>query len=283
MTSHANVAQFEAWNGDSGHRWVARADDRDRVLTPVADAMLDAAGMTAGTRVLDVGCGCGATTLRAAEDIGDGGWATGVDISVPMLEVARRRARSAGVVTADFVEGDAQTHDFEPGSFDSAISRFGTMFFSDPTAAFANIAAALRPEGRLCIATWQSFDANEWLAIPGAVLAHHTEIPEMDPNEPGMFGQSDPAVVAPTLGGAGFVDITFDARDVTFNFGPTLEDGVTYLAGTGAGRLPFEAIAEGPARDAAFADVRDALVDHHDDSGVHLGGAIWLITATLSG
>jgi SAM-dependent methyltransferase len=279
MTDTANVSQFEAWNGDSGHRWVARADERDRVLAPVADALLAVADPTPGTRVLDVGCGCGVTTLRTATQVGDTGSVTGIDLSAPMLAVARQRARAARAVNTSFVHADAQTYSFEPGSVDLVISRFGTMFFSDPDAAFANIATALVSEGRLCLATWQPLAANEWLAIPGAALLQHADLPATL-HGPEMFAQSDPAVVTATLRAAGFGDITIDAADVTFTLGKTIDEAVEYLADSGPGRALLETIAEGPPRQAALADVRDSLADHHDHSGVRLGGGIWLITAT---
>lgn len=280
MTDTANAAQIENWNGDSGHRWVARADERDRVLAPVADALLDAAAPTPGDRVLDVGCGCGVTTLSAASEVGDAGSVMGIDISVPMLDVARQRARTAGFANTSFVDADAQTHAFEPGSADLVISRFGTMFFSDPNAAFTNIATALDSGGRLCLATWQPLVANEWLAIPGATLLAHAELPATDPAGPGMFAQSDPAVVTATLSAAGFGDITIDPTEVTFTIGQTIDEAVEYLADSGPGRALLETIAEGPAREAAIADVRDALADHHDQSGVRLRGGIWLVSAT---
>jgi SAM-dependent methyltransferase len=281
MTTIANNDQFEAWNGDSGHRWVARADQRDRVLAPVAEALVGTAAPTPGARVLDVGCGCGATTLAAAARVGDTGSASGIDLSGPMLAVARQRASAARAVNTTFVQGDAQTHRFAPGSADLVISRFGTMFFSDPEAAFANIATALVPGGRLCLATWRPLEANEWLAVPGAALLRHTVMPATT-NEPGMFAQSDPDVVTATLHGAGFEDITMKATDVTFDLGRTLEGAVEYLADSGPGRLMLDSIPQGPARDAALADVRDALVDHQDTAGVRLGGGVWLVTAIRS-
>ena len=200
----------------------------------------------------------------------------------PLGTHARRRAttrRAAGATNTDFVQGDAQTHRFEPGSVDLVISRFGTMFFSDPDAAFTNIAAALRPDGRLCLATWQPLAANEWLTVPGAALLHHTDLPPTSPDEPGMFAQSDPDIVTATLAGAGFTDITIEAADVTFTLGQTIDEAVEYLADSGPGRALLDTIPEGPATEAALADVRRALVDHDDDSGVRLGGGIWLINA----
>ena len=207
MTASANASQFDAWNGESGLRWVATADARDRVLAPVGEALLAAAAARPGMRVLDIGCGCGSTTLMAAKSVGNTGSATGIDLSGPMLDLARQRATAAGAVNASFVQGDAQTHAFEPEAADLVISRFGTMFFADPEAAFANIARALRPDGRLCLATWQPLAANEWLTVPGAALLRHTELPATAPDQPGMFAQSDPELVSATLAAAGFADV----------------------------------------------------------------------------
>jgi len=159
-------------------------------------------------------------------------------------------------------------------------SRFGIMFFSDANAAFANIANALVSEGRLCLATWQPLIANEWLAVPGAALLPHAELPATDPAGPGMFAQSDPAVVSAILSAAGFGDIRIDAAEVTFTIGRTIDEAVEYLADSGPGRALLETIAEGPTREAALSDVRDGLADHHEQSGVRLGGGIWLISAT---
>jgi len=153
MTDIANTEQFDAWNGESGLRWIADPDRRDGVLQPVADALLEAAQLQGGERVLDVGCGCGATTLAAARAIAPNGEVVGADLSEPMIDVARRRAADAGVDNVAFVQADAQTHDFGAPTFDVVMSRFGTMFFADPAAAFANIASSMGPGGRLHIAT----------------------------------------------------------------------------------------------------------------------------------
>lgn len=164
-----NQAQQDAWNGDSGQRWVADADRRDAVLGPVADALLAAARLQPGDTVLDLGCGCGATTLAAADLVAPAN-VVGLDLSGPMLELARQRT---GTGAATFIQADAQTKTFDGERFDVAIGRSGTMFFDDPVAAFTNIATAVRPGGRLCLAAWQALDANEWLLVPGAVLLEH--------------------------------------------------------------------------------------------------------------
>jgi SAM-dependent methyltransferase len=164
VTEIANTDQYRAWNGDSGHRWVADADRRDSVLAPVADALLAAAHLTPGEGVVDIGCGCGATALSAARTVGPTGAVYGIDLSEPMLDVARRRAKASRLSNLTLVQGDVQTHRL-PDRFDAAISRFGTMFFADQIAALTNIRHGHRPGGRLCLATWQPLAANDWLTI----------------------------------------------------------------------------------------------------------------------
>jgi ubiquinone/menaquinone biosynthesis C-methylase UbiE len=279
VAESANAEQYAAWNGENGLLWVASADQRDQVLAPVADALLAAATPLPGMRVLDLGCGCGVTSLRVAGDVGDAGSVTGVDISEPMLGVARDRAAAARTTNVSFVQADAQTYPFEAASFDLVISRFGTMFFSDLVAAFTNIAPALDGDGRLCVATWQPFTANEWLHAPIEVLLRHTE--PLPPVEgPSMFAQSDPDAVTSTLRAAGFASIMIDFVDLDLPLGDTVDDALGYLVDTGVVRTLVASIPEGDARDAALTDVRATLEGHHDESGVKLGAGILLITAT---
>jgi SAM-dependent methyltransferase len=277
-----NAAQFESWNGQSGTRWVARADERDDVLAPVGAALLTTAAPSPGANVLDIGCGCGATTLAAAAQVGPTGSVSGVDLSEPMLGVARQRARNLDVTNVDFTQADAQTHPFEPGSVDLVLSRFGTMFFDDAVAAFTNVAHALRPPGRLCLASWRPLADNEWLMAPAAVLLEHTELPAVATEGPGMFAQAEPAVVAEVLSAAGFAEVALDPLDVSFALGPSPQAAAEYLADTGPGRLLLESIPAGGARDAAFADLTARLARQSRNGEVRLGGAVWLISARLA-
>ncbi len=280
MTNIANATQHESWNGTEGQRWVANADRTDRVFDPVASALLDAAALHNGERVLDIGCGCGPTTLSAANAVGNNGHVTGIDISDPILELVRTRATQARQDNIDFVLADAQTHQFAPASVDVAISRFGTMFFNNPVAAFTNIASALRRGGRLCIATWQPVIANQWLIVPGAALLAHAEMPSGNPNEPGMFAQSDPSIIESVLTDAGFQNINCNATEVTLNIGADVDDAIGYLASSGPGRAMLETIEQGLPMQAALADVRAALDALASVEGVFLNAGVWITTAT---
>lgn len=278
MTEIANTDQYEAWNGDSGQRWVIDADRRDHILAPVADALLAAANVGAGEAVVDVGCGCGATTLAAAQAVGPTGAVYGIDLSGPMLDVARRRAEASGLSNITLVQGDVQTHRF-PARSDAAISRFGTMFFADQTAALASIRRGLRPGGRICLATWQPLEANDWLTIPGAALLRYGSLPDTEAGAPGMFAQSDPEHVTATLRAAGYADPQLDPVKLTLTPGADPDEAVDYMAGTGVGRAVLDSVPDDQ-QPAALEAVRAVLADHHTQAdGVRLGAAIWIVTA----
>jgi hypothetical protein len=277
VTNIANTDEYEAWNGDSGRRWVGDADRRDRILAPVADALLAAADLIPGEAVLDIGCGCGATTLAAAQAVGPAGVVRGIDLSKPMLDVARRRAEASGLSNITLLQGDAQAHRFADRS-DAAISRFGTMFFAHQAAALANIRRGLRPGGRLCLATWQPLEANDWLTIPGAALLRYGNLPDAQAGGRGMFAQSDAGSVATTLHSAGYADPQFQPVTLSLTLGVDPDDAVDYLAGTGPGRAAFDAVPDDQ-RPAALDAVRATLADHSGPDGVRLGAAIWIIAA----
>src|SRR5512146_1639166 len=188
-----NTAQAEHWNtGDGVAHWLDNQARYDRMNAPFADMILDAAGLRPGTAVLDVGCGCGATTLAAARLVAPG-QAVGLDLSGPMLARARASAAAAGLGNAEFRPGDAQVHALEPARFGAVISRFGVMFFADPVAAFANIRSAAQPAARLAFVCWQPLAANQWLAVPGAALAEHVPPADFGSGDgPGMFAFADP-------------------------------------------------------------------------------------------
>ena len=202
----SNDEQIEYWNGDAGAMWAKRQDRMDALFAPISAATLDACRVKRGDRALDVGCGCGDTTLRLAER---GAIATGVDISKPMLARARERAAANGL-DATFLLGDASQTRFDT-TYDLLFSRFGVMFFGDPTAAFTNLHAALSRNGKLCFVCWQPPQRNPWISAPFAVAQPMLPPqPVLEPRAPGPFAFADPGYVREILNGAGFKSITVD-------------------------------------------------------------------------
>jgi ubiquinone/menaquinone biosynthesis C-methylase UbiE len=149
----ANADQIAYWNGPGGQHWADRQQAQDIVLAPVSGALIDRAKARPGERIVDVGCGCGATTIALAQKAGLGGHVLGIDISAPML--ARARQLLPAGLPADFVLADATVYPFDSESVDLVVSRFGVMFFAEPARSFANLRKALRPTGRLTFACWR--------------------------------------------------------------------------------------------------------------------------------
>jgi len=279
--SIANTAQAEQWNtGDGVAHWITNQARYDRMHAPFTALILDAADLQAGGNVLDVGCGCGGTTLAAARLVAPG-QATGLDLSGPMLARARSDAEAAGLSNAVFQQGDAQVHKLEPGTFGTVISRFGVMFFADPVAAFANIRSATRPGGRLVFACWQPLAANQWLLVPAAALAEHLPPPDPAPADgPGMFAFADPDRLRPILAAAGWrdIEITSEHASILVGGGGSVADAVEFLRTATMGRTML-AGADAATADRALASLRAALTPYADADGVHLGAAVWLVRA----
>lgn len=276
METTANAEQIQYWNGPEGEHWVEREGRFDAMLAPFLDPILDAAAITDGTRVLDVGCGNGALSRAAAAR---GGVVTAVDISAPMLARARERAAAEGLAV-DFVEADAQVHPF-PGEFDAVVSRFGVMFFADPEAAFANLARVLTPGGRLAFVCWQDLFANEWVAVAGMAMVPIVGAPEPPPpGTPGPFAFADAERVAGILSTAGFSGAAVADLRLPLLVGGGLDVAGTtaFVAKGGMGRL-FLADADEPTADRALEAVREALAPYATPEGVRMGSAAWLVTA----
>ena len=273
-----NESQRDHWNSGEAQHWVTAQGRYDRQLQPFGDAVIEAAAIEPTDRVLDIGCGCGATTIAVARRSTS---ALGADLSEPMLERARRTAADMGIDNAEFVVADAQTHQFGPELFDVAISRFGVMFFDDPAQAFANVGTGLRSGGRLAFVCWRELATNEWLLTPGLAASAHVPLPDTGPlGGPGMFSLADPNVVVSVLEGAGFDDVivtAFDAQMLVAG-GGTVEETVDFLLSTGIGKAMFDS-AEPTTAAAGLDAVKKVLAEHHDGEGVRLGAAAWLVTA----
>ena len=207
----ANAAMRRYWNEVAGPRWVERAEIQEARNIEVAQILLREARAIAGERVLDVGCGPGATALPLAAAVGPGGRVTGVDIAEPMLGLLRRRVAEQRIANLTPLLADAQTHAFAPASVDLLTSRFGVMFFADHLAAFRNLGGALRPGGRLRMAVWAGIADNVHWRIPFEIAVRHVGPPKpQPPHAPGPMALSDPDYVRGILSGAGFTGIAVE-------------------------------------------------------------------------
>jgi len=275
-----NAEQVKYWN-EQGDKWVALQEVIDGQIGPLGERLMDRVGIGSGERVLDVGCGCGATTLQLARRVGSAGAVVGVDISAPMLARAEERAHAAGVTNVRFELGDAQTHAFDGGAFDVVFSRFGIMFFTQPEAAFANLRVALRRGGRLAFICWRSLQENPWVLVPLMAVAQHVPLPAPPaPGTPGPFALADGERVRDILTGAGFGEVAIEPlTDAVAVGGGDLDRAVDIMLQIGpAGAALREAGM--PAHPAVVAAVRDAIAPYHSpDAGVRLPAAAWLVTA----
>ena len=277
-----NAEQIRWWNEQSGPRWVASEAVLDAQIAPLGLAAMERARIAAGERVLDVGCGCGQTTLQLAERIGPRGSVTGIDVSTPMLERARARAVERGLAHTRFLNADAQTTAIGTAAFDLIFSRFGVMFFADPTAAFANLRASLAPGGRVVFVCWQELMRNPWMRVPLLAAAPH--LPPLTPpaaGAPGPFAFADPARVRGILEAAGFADVAIDPCESELavgGVGGNLEQAVELVMQLG----PLAAAlreADADLRLRVAASVREAIAPYATPAGVKLGSAAWIVRA----
>jgi SAM-dependent methyltransferase len=260
--------------------WERRADSVSAMSDAYGIPAMDALHVEPGERVLEIGCGPGATAVELAARVGASGEVVAVDISTAMIAAATRRAAAAGVTNVRFEAADAQTADLG-GPFDAAYSRFGVMFFADPPAAFANIGSALRPGGRFACAVWSQLGDNPWMFVPTLAAAPvlGTELAIPGPGEPGPFSLADPDHVRTLLAGAGFVDITVDpiagSRLIT---DATRDDDVLALLEVGPLGGAY-ASADEAQRSAAVAAVLAAIEPFREDAGWRLPGSALKVTA----
>ncbi|QNS02687.1 class I SAM-dependent methyltransferase [Streptomyces xanthii] len=280
MRDIVNTEQAQAWNGPEGVHWARHQDRWNAVNGGFDEPLLDAAEIATDGRTLDIGCGGGRTTRLAALRAPQG-HALGLDLSGPMLAEARASAEREGVTNVRFAQGDAQTHPFEPGSFDSAISRYGVMFFADPVAAFANVARALRPGGRLAFVCPADAALNEWVT---AMATLRDLLPVGDfgrPGEPGMFSLADPDRVRDLLASAGLTGITLTRTEAYGIWGHGAEDAADFLLGTGPGRHLMQQAAPA-AQEAARHTLTNHLRAHETKDGtVRLRSTSWLVGAVV--
>jgi SAM-dependent methyltransferase len=274
-----NADQIAYWNGPGGQRWADRQQTQDVVLAPVADLLIDRAKPKAGERIIDVGCGAGATTVAFAQKVGPAGHVLGLDVSAPML--ARAREVAPAGLRVEFMLADATVYPFEPAGFDLLASRFGVMFFAEPALSFTNMRKALKPSGRLAFACWRNPRDNPFFMAPlQAVYQHVPKLPQLGPEDPGPFSFASEARVHRVLGEAGFTGIAMEPCDLELDVavGRGLDAAVQGALEIGPAS---RALQDQPAEliTAATHSIREALAPFAKGQSVLLRASIWIVTA----
>lgn len=269
------------WNDEAGPRWVALQERLDALFAPLTATAIDFAAPRAGDRVLDIGCGCGATLLELSPRVGPKGKLVGVDISTVMLEVARKRVAAQGLGNTTLLRADAASHPFEPAIFDLAFSRFGVMFFDDSVRAFAAIRRSLRRGGRLAFVAWRRLSDNPWFLVP--YLAAKPLLPPQppaDPEAPGPFRFADPDIVRRILSDAGFSAIEVTPHDSMMQLARPGELARTVDFALEIGPVSRAlAPADAGIKAAAAEAIRVELAKHESANGIALAAGNWLVSA----
>jgi SAM-dependent methyltransferase len=277
QTTSSNIAQIEYWNTKAGETWAKFQEALDRQIQTLGLAAMDTLRPEKGEHIIDIGCGCGQTSLDLGSRVGAAGLVVGVDISKPMLEVALRRPRPAPNLRVTFKQLDAQSDDLGDGCFDAAFSRFGVMFFSDPVVAFANIRRSLNPSGRLVFVCWRPLNQNPWMREPlDAALPLLPPIAPFDPMAPGPFAFADAGRVQSILDEARFGSVKVGPFDAAIG-GANLEQTLQLALNVG----PLAAaLRESPERAETVANaVRDVLSKYATPNGVLMPAAVWIVSA----
>ena len=276
-----NTAQIAYWNDVASVSWTKFQTQLDAIFEPLTRHALDAAAPAPGERVIDVGCGCGATVLALADRVGASGHVLGLDVSAPMAARARERIAQRSLGHATIEVTDASTHIFARSDSDLLFSRFGVMFFADPVAAFANLRKAMRPQGRLLFACWRPLADTPWFSLALQVTRDLLPPqPPADPTAPGPFAFADAGRVAGILRAAGWQAPALVRQDVPMRMaGPGDLDGAADFA-TRVGPLARLLMdADERTRRQARTLVIDALRANDSADGINLTGSIWLVSA----
>lgn len=271
------------WGGAGGERWVAYQSRLDAMMAAFGRAAIEAAAPTAGERVLDIGCGAGATSLDLASRVGAQGHVLGIDISGPLIDQACTLASQDASVR--FQLADAGRANLPGHAFDLLFSRFGVMFFDDPAAAFGHMRRALKPDGRVAFVCWRRLAENDWMRLPlGALTGIVPPMTPPDQEALGAFSFGDPDRVTGILSAAGFIDVAVTPFDAPVPFGEgetrdaAIEDAVAMTLDVG----PLSIVLADQPDDIcerASAAVREAIADRAGERAVMMGGAAWIVTA----
>ncbi len=273
----SNTDQIAYWNGPAAERWAREQEALDVALEPFMRRLLTRAALRHDQHVLDVGCGCGTTTLAAADAVGERGSVLGIDVSTAML--ARAKERSAARANISYVNEDASAFAFDT-PFDVAISRFGVMFFEEPVRAFAHLRSALGRGGRLAFVCWRPAVDNEWVSVPyDAATQHVPPDPPAPPDQPGPFSFGDASRVKRILDGSGFSNVDIEPLDAEVVLSNRGVEGAVHFAMTTGPTARLLRDAGDPVKERVRAAVERTLEPFVRADRIALGGAVWVVHA----
>ena len=274
----------EDWAGEVGDRWLRNLDAFESMIAPVGRALIERAAFVPGERVVDIGCGPGANTFEIARAVAPGGRVTGVDVAPMLVDKAGERLAASGLDNVAFLCADAETASPTDAPFDRLFSRFGVMFFADTGAAFANMRGWLRPGADMIFSCWAAPEQNPWIALVGAVIGRHVEMPQRPPDAPGPFRLADAEATRALLERVGFDQVSFE-----------LWQGEQHVGGAGAtpaSAADFVLSAMGvsePLRESGAdvervrAEIAEVLRPYNRDGAVRMAGTAWFVTARNPG
>lgn len=283
MVSDGNDAEARAWNAGRGRSWVNWQALLDAQHAPISRLILEAVDPAPGSRVLDIGCGAGATTLEIAPLVAPA-MVLGVDISEPLIRHAEARAAAIGAPNATFRIADAQDCDFEPAAFDLMVSRLGAMFFANPVEAFRNIARALKPGARMVLACWAGPESNPWFTLAARAAAERLgRSGAPDPTAPGPLAFGDIERVVAILAAAGLADCRGEEVMVELTPDGSLDEVSALATEIGpAGRLLAARSGTEEDRAAIAAMIHDAYRPFVTADGIRLPAGVNLFQALVA-
>ena len=279
--SEVNKNQKDFWSGKGGDIWVERQNAMDTMLSPLGEAALNKLNFNEKENVLDIGCGCGHTTLNIAKRIGPSGNVTGLDISEPMLKRAKESAVEMSISNTSFKCVDVQTEDLGDQIYSAAFSRFGVMFFEDSIAAFKNINKSLISGGYLSFVCWQSPAVNPWQSLFIQEVKKFLDLPSPPPRSPGPFAFMESEYVSSILEESKFQDITIEGHEAEVNMfsGRSLSDSVKdYISINPVVTQMLKESSENQIAEIVNSGI-EAFSPYYSEKGLIFPSATWLVTA----
>ena len=275
-----NAKQKDFWSGKGGDYWVEKQSEMDIMLNPLGEKALAKLDLQSNSKVLDIGCGCGATTLEIAKIVSEGA-VTGLDISVPMLDKAKSEAKIQGIANVDFKVVDVQVEQLAYEEYDSVYSRFGVMFFDDPFEAFKNIFSSVKVGGELSFVCWQDPSLNPWQSLSLQVIRGYLDMPSPPPRSPGPFAFHEKDYVKEILEKSGFSNISFDdnQENITMFAGKSLEEASEdYLA---INPVVTEMLKDSTddLKSEIVESLKEAFSEFHRGDGLFFPSATWVVSA----